>query len=215
MSDPVRPTFRQQLLARFVAGRDEENYRLTKDRKEALFADVTGDVLEIGPGTGSNLSFFDKSVRWTGVEPSKPMQSLLLKTAIDLRFQITIITGMSEDLGAEDNHFDFVISTGVLCSVKGVDKVLSEIHRVLKPGGKFLFIEHVIDTENRFRSMFQKAAPFTLWRYVSDGCDPGRDTAAAIRRAGFSDISMDEYEQEGAGAISALTRPHISGCAVK
>ena len=114
-----------------------------------------------------------------------------------------------------DNHFDTVVTTTVLCSVPDIDAVLREVIRVLKPGGRFLFLEHVVDKKSGFRRFVQKTAPFTPWRYCSDGCNPGLDIGASIERAGFAEVHFDTYPQEGSGIILWVIRPHIVGKAVK
>ena len=215
MSRSNRPTLGQRIFAKIVAAREEENYRCTKERKLQLFTGVTGEVLEIGPGTGANFPFFDLSVRWTGVEPNEAMHAPLLEKAAQLGVHINLITGLSEELGGEDDRYDHVISTGVLCSVDDQSSVLREIKRVLKPGGRFLFVEHVIDPVSFTRGVFQRAAPYSPWRYLSGGCDPSRDTGSAIRDAGFSRVEMEAYNQEGGGWIRALTRSHVCGYAFK
>jgi len=117
--------------------------RMVADRKRALFAGLDGSVLEIGPGTGPNLVYYPPGIRWLGVEPNPYMVPYLRTAAARAGLPVDLRPGMAERLPAEDNSMDTVVSTLVLCSVHDPDGVLREIRRVLKPGGQFLFLEHV------------------------------------------------------------------------
>jgi len=210
------PVFRQKLFANFMKADDELSYQMYSQKKLALFKDVTGKVLEIGPGTGVNFRFLPKNCQWQGVEPNPAMHPFLKKTAKDYGFHDIQFAGLAKNtFNLADNSQDFIISTLVLCSVPNVRQTLSEIKRVLKPKGKFIFIEHVVDTENTFRKVIQKTMPYTPWRYFSDGCDPSRDIATDINQAGFSSVALTQYKQQGAGIIMSVNRPHIFGTAVK
>ena len=203
-------------FANFLADFDEESYQTHKERKEKLFHDVRGKVLEIGPGTGVNYEFLNSlSVEWFGIEPNEAMHPFLNRKARNNGFKPVYLSGTSEVIGAEDARFDFVISTEVLCSVENVDQTLSEILRVLKPGGQFLFLEHVVDQRNPWRKFLQKGVIYTPWIWYADGCHPARDLVGDIENAGFSETSIEEYMQEGKGVIQMINRPHIVGRATK
>ena len=203
-------------FANFQAEYDETSYHIHKDRKFKLFNNVEGRVLEIGPGTGVNFPFLKgKNIEWTGLEPNLAMHPYLLGSALENGIRTEVLTSSAEAINAEDKYFDFVISTEVLCSVNQLEATLSEIKRVLKPNGQFLFLEHVVDKNNFVRRYVQKSVPYTPWRYFSDGCRPGRDLTTAIHEAGFNKVEITEYMQEGEGIIQMINRPHIIGRAVK
>lgn len=108
--------------------------------KQFLFADLQGSVLEIGPGTGPNLSYYSSDIHWVGVEPNPFMYPYLKQEAERLGLDIDIQSGTAEQLEVDDNSMDAVISTLVLCSVGDLAGTLREVLRVLKPGGRFLFL---------------------------------------------------------------------------
>jgi len=112
-------------------------------RKAALFANLEGTVLEIGPGTGANLSYYPQDIHWIGVEPNPFMHDYLREQAQTLGLTLDLRQGTAEDLGLADESVDAVVSTLVLCSVPEQARTLQEIRRVLRPGGRFLFVEHV------------------------------------------------------------------------
>ena len=208
-------SLKQRLFAKFMANQEELSYEYYKEKKKELFSGLFGQVLEVGPGTGVNLGFYPKEIKWVGIEPNQAMHHYLRDNAKEHGIEVELFEGITEEFEIKDNFFDFVVCTLVLCSVSSVSFLLREIHRVLKPGGKFLFIEHVVDNTNTFRRLIQKTVPFTPWLYFSDGCHPGRDTAKYIEEAGFSKINYQSYLQDGKGIIIWVNKPHIYGYAIK
>lgn len=203
-------------FAEFQANYDEQSYISHRARKEKLYKEVDGDVLEIGPGTGVNFKFLEgKKISWTGIEPNPAMHDYLLKAAQESNINANLKDCVTENICIPTNSMDFVISSEVLCSVNNVQKSLQEIKRVLKPGGKFLFLEHVVDKKNVIRRTVQKAVPYTPWACYSDGCHPARDLGKEMEKAGFSEVDFEEYMQEGQGIILNINRPHIVGYAKK
>lgn len=109
-----------------------------------------------------------------------------------------------------DDSFDVAVSTLVLCSVASQERVLGEILRVLKPGGKFLFLEHVEAFEaGRRQSMQRLLDPL---QYAWAGCHFVRRTGDAIQKAGFADVQLQRWHLEGSGIIWLIS-PHVWGCA--
>jgi SAM-dependent methyltransferase len=212
---PSNSSLRQRLFAGFMAGSDDINFELYKARKSALLSALRGTVVEIGPGTGLNLRFLDPAVKWIGMEPNPVMHAHILEKAAELGFSVEIRPNTLGESGIPPESVDAVFSTLVLCSVPSISKVLDDVRKVLKPGGRFAFIEHVADRPRTLRRIVQKTVPFTPWRYFSGGCNPGRDIAAIIREAGFSRVECETYMQPGPGIVKNVCRPHISGFAIK
>ena len=198
-----------------MASEDERSHELYKDKKSELLGQLSGTVLEIGPGTGVNLQFLKQEVEWIGIEPNTAMHPYLMEKVARLGMKVQLRTGLAEGLGVQQQSVDAVISTLVLCSVSSVSETLNEVVRVLKPGGRFVFIEHVADQPGTLRRWVQRSLPYSPWRYFSDGCNPGRDIGSEIDAAGFSQVSRQAYHQEGEGIILAINRPHIYGVAIK
>src|SRR5438309_509810 len=109
--------FGKRIHAWFLAHCAARYESMVADRKRALFADLRGDVLEIGPGTGPNLAYYPKDCRWIGVEPNPFMHRYLREAAERQHLRIEIRALMAERLPAEDESIDAVVSTLVLCSV--------------------------------------------------------------------------------------------------
>jgi ubiquinone/menaquinone biosynthesis C-methylase UbiE len=202
--------WRKKFMALLMAKGMKHYEKIVHERKELLFAGLQGTVVEIGPGTGTNLRFLSRQVRWIGIEPSAYMHEYLHAEALRLNFPVDIRAGSADNMPLPDASVDAVISTLVLCSVPDLDKTLNEIHRVLKPGGRLLFIEHVAAEPGTLLRGTQKAVK-PLWRYFGDGCCPDRDTGLAIRKAGFE----VEYENFRPVPPPMPIAPHISGVAVK
>lgn len=193
-------------MARFGHNAD----RYLAPHKSRLFFEASGTILEIGPGSGANLRHLAaKRIGWIGVEPNPFMNPHLSEQAARLGMRIEVLTGTAEELPIKGASIDCAISTLVLCSVVDQGRALSEVLRVLKPGGKLIFIEHVAAPSGTFLRRFQSAVkPF--WRRMGDGCHPDRDTRAAIERSGLKIVELDEFP-----APLPIVRPHIAGYAIK
>jgi ubiquinone/menaquinone biosynthesis C-methylase UbiE len=213
--NPPKANLRQRLFANLTLGQDQLNYALHHEKKRRLFEEISGTVVEIGPGTGVNLQFLGEGAEWIGIEPNEAMHPHLRKKAKELGREITLYTRIADATELTNGSVDFVLSTLVLCSVSDLAGTLKQIRRVLKPGGRFIFLEHVADRKGTFRRLVQKTVPFTPWRFFADGCEPGRDIGVAIEEAGFAKVEYKKIMQEGPGIILAINRPHIFGVATK
>jgi len=193
------------LLARFNARYE----RFLADRKRTLLADLCGNVLEIGPGIGANLPYYPTGICWVGIEPNPFMHSYLRRAADRLGLAIEIRDQRAERLEVPDGSVDAVVSTLVLCSVHDVPGTLQQILRVLKPGGRFVFIEHVAAPPGTWLRRIQRwIRPVSM--ALADGCCPDRETWIAIENAGFARV---EYEHFRVPVPIAGTQ--IAGVAIK
>ncbi|KAF8729477.1 hypothetical protein HU200_017412 [Digitaria exilis] len=173
------------------------------------------NILELGVGTGPNFKYYasNNGCNVIGVDPNKHMENYARKTALSAGLPSSSFTfrrGVAEALPVEDNSMDVVIGTLVLCSVNNIDMSLREIKRVLKPGGLYLFIEHVAAPDGSLLRLVQGAFD-PLQQFVADGCHLTRKTGENIRDVGFSSLSLDSVRLSNAYIIS----PHVYGVASK
>lgn len=151
--------------------------------RQELIGPLEGpEVLEVGAGTGANLPYYRRDVQLTAVEPDPHMLRRGKERARQLGREVRWVQAPAERLPFPDAGFDAVVTALVLCSVQDVEKALAELWRVLRPGGELRFLEHVA-VEGFGRRMQRMINP--LWSRISAGCRLDRDTAAALRRAGF------------------------------
>ena len=207
-STPRRPSWHQRLFATAMANSRASHEPYYNTQKRALFRDVQGDVLEIGPGAGPNLVYLPKGVRWTGIEPNPAMHPYIETEAERLGIAIRLRDDTADAIADPDNTYDMVISTLVLCSVPAPAHTLAEIRRVLKPGGRFIFIEHVAAPRGTFRRRLQNILK-PLWKPLSDGCHPNRETWTYLEQAGFKTLHLEPFE-----VPLPVVTPHIAGYGV-
>lgn len=164
--------------------------RITAPLKKAAFDGLArGTIVELGPGTGANLAYLPRAAELIAVEPNLRMHPMLATRCADAGIELRLVAGGAEDLPLPDASVDDVICSLVLCTVADPDAVLREVRRVLRPGGRLRFVEHVAAAPRSARSGVQRCVR-RPWGWVFEGCDPHRDTAAAIARAGFTTVSL-------------------------
>jgi ubiquinone/menaquinone biosynthesis C-methylase UbiE len=158
--------------------------------RQALISGASGDVLEIGGGTGANLEYYGDGVRTlTIVEPEKPMLRRLQRHIEQRSPQAKALRAPAEDLPFNDASFDVVVATLVLCTVDDVPRALRELRRVLRRGGRLLFIEHVRSDDPALARRQDRMQPINV--RVAHGCHPNRRTLESIRDAGFEITSLE------------------------
>ena len=183
-----------------------ENRVIPYRRLTAGLAD--GKVLEIGGGTGANLEFYPPGADLTFVEPNPHMAQRLQRNAEHRAMSVKIVPGFGENLPFEDATFDTVVTTLVLCMVSDVAQVVAEVRRVLKPGGRFLFYEHVVSAHKQIRAWQGLLNPF--WKMATTGCNLNRDLSGEIQNAGFSNV---EFRRFSLSVGVPVTIPNIVGIA--
>jgi ubiquinone/menaquinone biosynthesis C-methylase UbiE len=183
---------------------------LAAHRRE-LLTQASGDVIEVGGGTGANLQYYGEGVKNLVVtEPEQPMLKRLEAHARDRRPGTKVLRAPAEDLPFEDATFDTAIATLVLCTVDDQPRAVRELHRVLRPGGRLLFIEHVRSADPKLARWQDRM----LWlnTRVAHGCHCNRDTLATIRAAGFEVTEVEDDELKHA---PPFVRPLIVGAAAR
>ena len=177
-------------------------------RREALIARATGRVVEIGAGTGANLALYGPAVEsLTLTEPEVPMLRRLGRRVQAQMPTTKVLRAPAEDLPFDDETFDVAVSTLVLCGVSDQPRALRELHRVLRPGGALLFIEHVRSDDARLARKQDRMNG--LNRFVA-GCECNRPTLHSIRASGFEIIDVEHTALQKA---PPFMRPLIVGAA--
>jgi ubiquinone/menaquinone biosynthesis C-methylase UbiE len=190
---------------------DEHLDRQIRDRKASTIGAMGGTVAEIGPGTGTNMRFYADGVSVIGFEPNPNMHSHLQEKAEANDVDLEIRTLHAEHLDLDDASVDAVVATLVLCSVDDPVAVLDEIVRILRPGGTFFFMDHVVAPDRSLTRRVQSVikAPH---RWMFQGCTVDRDTAELIRSAGFADVDIHDIDS---GPTGFYVRHQIIGTAVR
>lgn len=207
--EEVRTGLGARWFAWLLAHGERFDRKLYGERKRDLLGDLRGTVVEIGPGAGVNLPYYGAGVRWLGVEPNAHHHDRLRKKAASLGLNAEVRGGVAERLPLPDASADAVVSTLVLCSVDDVEAALAEIRRVLKPGGRFVLIEHVAAPEGSALRRLQRWVK-PAWGVIADGCRPDRETGRLIERAGFGAVRIERFD---AAMPLPVVRPHIIGTA--
>jgi SAM-dependent methyltransferase len=160
--------------------------------RHELLAEVQGEVLEIGFGTGLNLPHYPQGIKKiTTVDPNPGMQVLAQRRAQKLPIQIENYLLKGEALPFSDQHFDTVVSTFTLCSIPEVERALKEIFRVLKSGGRFLFLEHGLADRQNIQRWQRRLNP--LQKKIGDGCQLDRNMEGLIETAGFKIVKEKKF----------------------
>jgi ubiquinone/menaquinone biosynthesis C-methylase UbiE len=176
--------------------------------REQLLAEAEGRVLEIGGGTGVNLPFYDRLDSLVVTEPEPAMLRRLQDRVRERASRAEVVQAPAEALPFEDASFDTVVSTLVLCGVDQ-ERSLGEVRRVLRSGGRLLFLEHV-RSDDPALARFQDRINW-LNRFLV-GCECNRRTLAAIENAGFS---VSQVERTMTPEAPKFVRPLIVGAAVR
>lgn len=169
-----------------------------------LAGQATGRVLEIGYGVGSNWPHLPADVDYVGIEPDPYMRERAERRRPPGR-ELDLRDGDAQALDFPDASFDTVLGTLVLCTVPDPAAALREIRRVLKPGGRLIFWEHVNARAKAGRLALGAITP--LWSRVGGGCHPNRDTLQAIEAAGFAVEDLRQGKIGPLPAISGVARP--------
>ncbi|MCC5662018.1 class I SAM-dependent methyltransferase [Nostoc sp. XA010] len=178
--------------------------------RQALLADVTGEVLEIGFGTGLNLAYYPYSIhKITTVDVNPGMNALANKRISDSGIIVEQLLLSSENLPMPDNTFDSVVSTWTLCSIANVQQALQEVYRVLKPGGRFFFVEHGLSDKPSVQVWQHRLTP--IQKVVADGCHLNRDIQKLVEQH-FDHVELKQFTPEN---FSDLMAHLYLGCATK
>lgn len=170
--------------------------------RRRLLAQVQGEVLEIGLGTGLNLPHYPNTLSWLhAVDPVNLLPERVLERSAGALFPIRIRRVSAETLPYEDRQFDYVVSTWTLCSIPDPVKALREVHRVLKPDGRFLFVEHGRSDDPKIARWQDRLNP--IQRVVACGCNLNRPIDQLVTEAGLTIQALDRFLMPGVPRLGA------------
>ncbi|MDJ0336052.1 methyltransferase domain-containing protein [Salinibacterium sp. G-O1] len=175
-----------------------------------LLGAVSGTVVEVGAGTGTSFRHYGAAVdSVVAVEPDAELRAIAETAARSADATITVTDGTAETLPVASGSCDWVVCSLVLCTVPDQRAAFAEFARVLRPGGRLAFYEHVRSNHPVIATMQDALTP--AWSALAGGCHPNRDTLAAITSAGFEIESVDRFGFSPHPAAPAFA--HISGTA--
>ncbi len=198
MTSHTDRTERPGLLSRVSAGVYDlvtagMERRFFGGHRHRLLQAAGGKVLDVGAGTGANLPHYpwDHVSELVLLDPSPGMLARARRKATALGVAVQLRQGRAEQLPFEDESFDTSVFTLSLCTIPDPGGALREAHRVLRPDGRLLVLEHVRARDPRLAAWQDRLTP--LWKTIQGGCHPNRDTRATIEAAGFEFESVEEF----------------------
>lgn len=197
----------------YAAGYDRFTARAERksgaaEHRARLVGGAKGEVLEVGAGTGHNLSLYDSAERLVALEPEPDMRARAERRARRANVPVEVVDGDAMALPFPDGSFDTVVMSLVLCTIPDPARALHEARRVLRPGGSLRFYEHVRSDDPRLAARQDRWC--RPWRWFGRGCHPNRRTVDLIDAAGFRVQEIEEYDLEG---LPSIVAPHALGVA--
>lgn len=185
--------------------------RIYGSRKRGIYGELPGSVVEIGPGAGANFRYYAPGTTVIAIEPNPAMHPYLHAKARRRHLDLRVKTIKGESIDLPDQSMSAVVGTLVLCTVDAPQQVVSEIQRILKPGGRYIFLEHVAATPGtRLRGVQEYL--LRAWQRLFDGCHLNRETQQVILAAGFTKVDIDCFVMQTRWLPFS---PHIFGVAYK
>ncbi|MCB1596478.1 MAG: class I SAM-dependent methyltransferase [Gammaproteobacteria bacterium] len=206
-ANPVRGRFNSWLLAKY----EDDFHEEMGERKQQHIGALNGTVVEIGAGNGVNFRYYPPGVRLIVYEPNPWMHERLRQAAGKYGLDCELRPVSAEQLDLPAQSVDAVVCTLVLCTVDDPGQILREVRRVLKPGGKFFFLEHVAAPRGSGLRRVQDLL-MRPWRWLFEGCHTNRETAALLEAAGFSSVEIERFRSR---KMPPVIVPVISGVATR
>ena len=204
-ANPVRGRFNSWLLAKY----EDDFHEEMGERKQQHIGALNGTVVEIGAGNGVNFRYYPPGVQLVVYEPNRWMHARLQEAARRHAVQCELRPVSASQLDLPDQSVDAAVCTLVLCTVTDPGQILHELRRVLKPGGKLYFLEHVAAAP---RTGLRRVQDLLMrpWRWLFEGCHTNRETAALLDSVGFARVEIECFSSR---KMPPVIRPVISGVA--
>jgi SAM-dependent methyltransferase len=174
------------------AAADRALDRLLGPQKARVFADLPDDVVELGPGVGANFRYLRPGARVIAIEPNPAMHPRLRARAEEAGIVLDLRGIAGERIDLDDGSAACVISSLVLCTVASPRQVVAEVLRILQPGGRYAFVEHVAAPEGSRTRRVQRVVR-RPWAWCFEGCSCERDLGAVLDGAGFGSVDITRY----------------------
>jgi len=163
--------------------------------RERVLSSVSGDIFELGFGTGLNIPHYPPHViRIVTADPNPGMNTLAERKIHERNIEVVHHTMGGESLPLEDESFDTVVCTFTLCSIRDVKKAMAEVWRILKPGGTFHFAEHGLADDPKVQAWQHRLNP--IQKIIGDGCNLNRDITAIVRTQNFEPVEIENFYME-------------------
>lgn len=170
--------------------------RLLDHYRQRTIKTAQGLVLEVGVGSGLNLPLYGPTVtRVVAIDPSPELLRIASRRTADVVIPVSLLRASAEDLPLADAVFDTIVMTWTLCSIPNPMAALTEMRRVLRPGGRLIFVEHGLSPEIRVARWQQRLTPY--WKRIGGGCHLDRKTDDLIRGAGFQIDAIETGYMKG------------------
>jgi ubiquinone/menaquinone biosynthesis C-methylase UbiE len=181
------------------------------EHRERLLAGLSGQVIEVGAGSGANFAHYPPTVSEViAVEPERYLRERAQRAAAQAPVSVSVVDGGADHLPGEAESFDAGVAALVLCTAPYQQRALAELFRVIRPGGELRFYEHIV-ADRKWEARYQRFADATFWPHVAGGCHLARDTRTGIEQAGFVIETCDRFPFSPAPFIPP--DPHILGMA--
>ncbi|KAM4581663.1 thiol S-methyltransferase TMT1A-like [Fundulus diaphanus] len=209
----VFPICQQRISVNYNKKMHEKKAELFRSLPEFIKPGGKLTILEIGCGTGANFEFYPPGCKVICTDPNPHFQKYLdksMKQNDHLTYDQFVVASAEDMASVGDESVDAVVCTLVLCTVRDIPQTLREAHRILRRGGGFFFLEHVVADPSTWSYFFQHVFQ-PIWYYFGDGCEVTRETWKYLEDAGFSELKLRHVE----APLIFVIKPHIVGYAVK
>lgn len=171
--------------------------------RERVIPQATGQVLEIGIGSGLNLPFYSAGVEQLfALEPSPELRRMAGRRTMGTRFSVEFLDRSAEEIPLERGSVDTVVTTWTLCTIPDAVRALQEMKRVLKPSGALLFVEHGLAPDPGVRAWQHRLNP--LWNRIGCGCNLNRKIDDLVAQAGFRIVDLQTEYAKGPKPMSFI-----------